>query len=113
MEDELCSETAIKEAYSHEIENRLKHNEIHESYFNYELMKNLLCGLYIRAVRHTFSSDFTAKELKNVILTLKIKRSPWRDGITNETLKYAGEGMLKELVRILNTITNDTGSPEK
>ena len=111
--DELCGDTAIRNAYSHEFESRLEHNKIHEAYESYEEMTNILCELYVNAARKILSRDFTVEEIRRVIKSLKNKKSPGPDEITNEILKYAGEGLLQELVSVMNAIKNDTGSPEQ
>ena len=53
------------------------------------------------------------EEVRSVIKSLKNKKSPGLDEVTNEILKYAGEGLLHELVNVMNDIKNDTGSPEQ
>ena len=111
--DELCGDAAIRDAYSQEFETRLEHNKIHEAYRNYEEMTNILCELYVNAAKKILSRDFTVEEVRSVIKSLKNKKSPGLDEVTNEILKYAGEGLLHELVNVMNDIKNDTGSPEQ
>ena len=111
--DEVCGENAIREAYRQEFMDRLKHNKIDERYANYEIMTNLLCDLYVKAAKSILSPDFTVDEAKKVICKLVNKKSPGLDQITNDILKNAGDGLITEMVGVINEIKNNSESPDQ
>ena len=96
-----------------EFMDRLKHNKIDERYANYEIMTNLLCDLYVKAAKSILSPDFTVDEAKKVICTLVNKKSPGLDQITNDILKNAGDGLITEMVGVINEIKNNSESPDQ
>ena len=65
--DEVCGDSAIREAYRQEFISRLDHNKMDERFQNYEVMTNLLCELYVTAAKSILSPDFTIEEAKKVI----------------------------------------------
>ena len=101
--DEVSDDNAIRDAYRREFMSRLKHNKIDDRYGNYEIMSNLLCELYVTASKAVFSPDFTMREVWKVIQALKNKKAPGLDKITNEILKNAGDGLLEEMVVVINS----------
>lgn len=111
--DELSDDNAIRNAYREEFMNRLKHNEIDDRYGNYEIMSNLLCDLYVAASRAVLSPDFTIEEAWKVRQGLKNKKAPGLDQITNEILKNAGDGLLEEMVAVINDMKNNSESPKQ
>ena len=111
--DEVCGDSAIREAYRQEFSNRLKHNKIDERFANYEVMTNLLCDMYVSATKSILSPNFTVEEAKKVIRELSNKKAPGLDKITNEILKNAGEGLVVEMVNVINSIKNDSDSPDQ
>ena len=111
--DEVCGDEAIREAYRQEFMNRLDHNKIDERYRTYEVMTNLLCELYTTAAKSILSPDFTIEEARKVIRSLFNKKAPGFDQITNEILKNAGDGLIIEMVAVINGIKNDSDSPDQ
>ena len=48
--------------------------------------------------------DITADELLTIIQGLKLRKAPGEDRVTNEHIKYGGDGVSKFLVKLFNAI---------
>ena len=111
--DEICGDNAIKEAYRQEFLKRLRHNKIDDKYANYEVLTNLLCELYATAAKSMLSPDFTFEEAMTAIKSLRNKKAPGCDQVTNEILKNAGDGLVEEMVEVINNIKKSSKSPDE
>ena len=59
-----------------------------------------------------FSDSITVAEVIEVINTVKVKKAPGPDLITNEHMKYAGHLLYKHLTHLMNMITSTCYIPE-
>ena len=108
--DEIYGDQAVRDAYKSEFENRLQHFEMKQEYRMYEERTNELCELYVKAAGVVKTPDYTVMEVKKVIRSLKNKKAAT---IPNEIYKHAGEGLVKEITRVINLIKNYAGTPKQ
>ena len=108
--DEVFGDEAVREAYRDEFVNRLAHNKIHTDYTKFEELTNMLCAIYIEEAKKVILPDFTTDEVWKVIHSLKDKKAA---KIPNEIWKNAGNGLIREIVKMLNSMKNSIQTPEQ
>ena len=58
------------------------------------------------------NNTITVAEIKKAIQSLKSKKTPGKDGITNEMIKSSGESLMKSIQELFNQIFNSGYYPQ-
>lgn len=56
--------------------------------------------------------EVTDQEIITIVKKLKNRKSPGDDGITNEMIKYGGERLLSEIIKLVKQIFQKTKIPD-
>ena len=109
---EVFDGPAIIPEYEKEFQARLNHREMVPILKRYEEVSNELFELLLDKSILSSEPDFTLLELTKVISRFK-KGKPGPDLFPYEVLKYAGEGLLKKVLAVLNKIKNELVVPDE
>ena len=109
---EVDGSDAVKEAYREEFVQRLANRLPKDGWEKFVDETNHVIRKWLKSSSKS-SRPFTLKELKKVVARLKNNKSPGVDGFPAELFKYAGDGVLKSLLSVLNKVKMNQDVPDQ
>ena len=108
---EVSGEEAVKEAYKEEFKHRLRTREPHPGWEQHVQETNQVIREWLQSDSEV-SPPFSMEELDKVIAKLKKGKSPGMDDHQPKLYIYAGPGLCKDLLQLLNQIKASQQIPD-
>ena len=109
--NEITDEGSICEEYRREFIHRLRKREIKDDLKDYELLNNTLCKTILQNAKSIISSEFTLKELGDVLKELKRGKCMDPAGFIREMFINGGQMLTQSLLAMANSIKNKASTP--